>query len=152
MSEDKYVVPKRMLKAAIAQALIAGKVMKRRQWTEFFSSHDSGCVQFTTQILEAALRWQAENLIKATDEQVKQIVLVCGLSAGWEQAVRDIVAEWQRIAFRELEPEVPQEIADLIQPSVQCEDPKSRWTNGEDVKRIAIEAFRRGRESNKEKH
>jgi hypothetical protein len=94
-------------------------------------------------ILEAALRWLSENPIVPTEKQERK------LDDAWMESKKDLASryykcahatefgaiEWQRMMFLEPEPEVPEEIKDLI-AGVHP-----------DVAPIAIEAFRRGQKA-----
>ena len=136
----KIVVPEGMLKAAIGQALESGKVMKRRLWTEFFGSHDATCVQFTREMLEAALEWLAEHPIVPTDEQFQKM---CGfydwiMRRDYEK-MRDLIRKWTGMMFVAPEPEVMEAVKDLL---VKNPDHPDR----EEIDKRILEAYRRGKE------
>ena len=81
--------------------------------------------------LEAALRWLAENPMIPTDKQLGEIrgniVHTYGSDITWH-----ICAEWQRRMFLSPEPEVPEEIIDLL-----CRGDVDRNP-------LILEAYRRG--------
>ena len=88
----------------------------------------------TTKCLEAALRWLSENPIVPTSRQERELVdsWIKETSLG---KTEHLVTEWQRRMFLAPEPEVPEEIKDLL-AGVHP-----------DVTPIAIEAYRRGQKS-----
>ena len=96
--------------------------------------------------LEAALRWLSENPIVPTSEQLYSTigtlpVAMCDIV--WTERDRAMIAEWQRRMFVDPEPEVPEEIKDLI-----IEDAGNGATcRAEKSNERVIEAFRRGQRS-----
>lgn len=96
MSERKIVVPEGMLKAA---------------WdTEAPFLLKSGIKS----ALESALRWLSENPIVPTDEQVESFSTEPMSVTAWAKAW---AAEWQRQMFVAPEPQIPEEIRDLLLPN-----------------------------------
>ena len=94
MGEKKYIVPDGMLKAAC----------------EVFGNPilDDGMVR---KELEAALYWLAEHPIVPSDDQIYDLFRECRNAThrwdecSWEKRHRDILCEWQRVAF--IAPEEP---------------------------------------------
>ena len=93
------------------------------------SAFDNG--RRTTSLLgEAALLWLSENPVVPTHDQFDAM----------RGTYRDICAEWQRRMFLAPEPEVPEEVKDLLWDGQTGED--------EEHNRKIIEAFnRRGQKS-----
>ena len=86
MQEKKIVVPDGMLKAAIECRNLEG-IHKRT-----FEA-----------ILEAALRWLSDNPIKPTRHQVTELMVIPFM-----------FEEWQRRMFLAPEPEIPEELRDMV--------------------------------------
>jgi hypothetical protein len=93
-------------------------------------------------ILEAALRWQSENPVVPTDSQAYELSGI-GISTDKRSISRTgivttqgIVEEWQRRMYLAPEPEVPEEVKDLMYKGGEME-----------VDKRIIEAYRRGRGS-----
>ena len=97
-------------------------------------------------LIEAALHWLSEHPIVPTTVQCMQIydtVRGSPVRGGgtWDES-RECYAEWQRRMFRELEPEVPEAIKDLLwDESIDKMCARSR-ANAD-----IIEAYRRGQQS-----
>jgi hypothetical protein len=122
----KIVVPEGMLKAAIA-------------------SHNDAVLKGNTPLvrdaLEAALRWLAENPIVPTTEQVLAVRRACGEThTALTEKAKPLFAEWQRRMFLAPEPEVPEEIKDLL-------DPLDPYPYKSVHNPQVLEAYRRGKES-----
>ena len=133
MAERRVVVPDGMLKAAVPCYLPDR--------------------QLVHSILEAALLWLSENPIVPTSEQLHSIIgklpmAMCDIV--WTERDRALIAEWQRRMFLAPEPEVPEEIKDLLSNPEQF-DPHPFFGGKiglhEVVEAIAVEAFRRGKAS-----
>ena len=93
-------------------------------------------------ILEAALRWLSENPIVPTDEQAKLLGKVYAsnnFGSDYHDSLKRTVVEWQRRMFLAPEPEVPEEVKDLLWDGQTGED--------EEHNRKIIEAFNRGQKS-----
>ena len=110
MSETKIQVPEGMLKAAVEA------VRDRSEFGfHFIDNKDEARIVAQTQdTLEAALRWLSENPIVPTNEQTQG---VCdSIFVGPENLLdpRDAMVEWQRRMFLAPEPEVPEEIKELV--------------------------------------
>ena len=142
MSEKKIVVPDWMLTRAC----------------EYYQRTSQGyprmdMVTLVRGTLEAALRWLSENPIVPTDEQLKDLrgsIHPQEATGGgrWMGAtdVEEGAVEWQRMMFLAPEPEIPDQIKDLIREQTL---PTGQWyTIGVDVHNQAIlEAFRRGQKA-----
>lgn len=113
--EKKIVVPEGMLRSATAEGA---------RWSDRNNSviHE----------LEAALRWLSENPIVPTPQQWKDIEESVPMFHIWDR-----VGEWQRRMFLSPEPEVPEEIKDLVEGM--------SWNST--TPKAIIEAFRRGQKS-----
>jgi hypothetical protein len=101
--------------------------------------------------LEAALRWQSENLQVPTAEQARELFSVVdhpvGASGdGWNKVVSDIAVEWQRRMYLAPEPEVPDEIKD-IGILFDILEPSRMGASAESVKKYGIECYRRGQKA-----
>ncbi len=135
--EKKLVVPSGMVDAAYGKAIEDADGKVRYSPVDAVKSHERLGVE---RILEAALRWLSEKPIVPTPEQANDL---------WKAtngALKDvwpilIVTEWQRIMFRAPEPEVPEEIKDLLHISL----PETPEIVQESVRSYIIEAYRRGK-------
>ena len=130
MSDKKYVVPEGMLKAALDSAR---QTVQGCPWQEL-----------ATKAVEAALLWQSENPTVPTEEQMDALFS----RHSWldKDSVRFGAREWQRQMFLAPEPEVPEEINDLLMGPAYTSMTGMVELNHEWDKRI-IEAYRRGRSS-----
>lgn len=125
MSDKKYVVPDGMLMAA------------RKRWPESATGET-----VIRDRIEAALRWLSENPIVPTDEQAIELLKLGGLYGNPSltnlRQLREITGGFQRIIFLDPQPEVPEEIKDLLDKwptSVPCNE----------AHRCILEAYRRGK-------
>jgi len=127
----KIVVPEGMLKAA-----------REGERYEPYGIHGS---------LEAALRWLSENPIVPTDKQYKECLLaVDGPNAMiirmyQEGEPQKVIAEWQRRMFLTPEPEIPEDVKDLLwsQPLYECDT--EFYEAIPNVNLSILEAYRRGK-------
>lgn len=125
MSEQRYRVPDGMLKAALSSGV--------------FEGNDDAQVA-----LEDALRWLMEQ--RPTRDQMDAIIRRAGLapSEASDVIAFSIIDEFQRRMFLALEPEVPEDIKDLLWHG--SADSRNRNDAEAHNDRI-LEAYRRGRES-----
>lgn len=131
MSEKKIVVPEGMLKAAIAVIENYDDVVGNGQ-----------CEEFRIElIVEAALRWLSENPIVPTKDDLAMVRLLYfdRKHLDGKSTVTDFVVGWQRRMFIAPEPEVPEEIEDLLLPYDMA------TADGYAINVAIIEAYRRGR-------
>lgn len=136
MSEKKYVVPEKMLRAATAS------VMKIHGYGETSSRYDYESHEANCRIaLEAALRWLGENPIVPTQEQLESLTSDWRLMGTPCCSTQFIAVEWQRRMFLAPEPEIPEEVKDLLYG--EC----ASFTAAERVDARIIEAYRRGKRS-----
>jgi len=131
MSEKRYVIPKGMLEAAI------------------LSHPFDPRTKFIPEMLEAALRWLSDNPIVPTAKQSAELESLCRIND--EPMCMDAIfycSEWQRRMFLAPEPEVPEEVKDLlVDASVRYPDvPRSVPGYYND---LILEAFRRGQKAGK---
>jgi len=143
MSEPKYKVPDGMLEAAR---------MVHRGPAIFTVSPTT-----VREIVEAALRWLAENPIVPTEQQER------ALDDAWMRSKRDTLdmahkfahasafgaVEWQRRMFLAPEPEVlkvPEKIKDLLLTVEDCMYGSAQTLENE-IRGKIIEAYRRGQQS-----
>lgn len=125
MAEKKYVVPEGGLKAALSS-----------QNPPFVFGQESGI----RAALEAFVRWQSESSPMPTDEQLRQMMR--GFSVLTKDTVSMIVMEWIRRIYLVPEPEVPEEIKDLL-----CADIGEGFFKPEILNKRMVECFRRGQKS-----
>lgn len=143
MREQKIVVPDGMLAAAWQDIAAA---MKER----IFVGVIGGVAELHVAriAVEAALRWLSENPIVPTDEQWRAL----NEERQWpdnSNRRRWLVIEWQRRMFLAPEPEIPNEIEDLLP------FPPDVVIPGDDLYRqvkahldnVATQAFRRGQKA-----
>lgn len=124
MNEKKYVIPEGMLKAASGQGFQ------------------------TSKILEAALRWLAENPIAPTPEQHMDISgMVRSQVEHDDLTMWHFWAEWQRRMFLAPEPEIPEAVKDLLCDPVNAGRGFRFGDMADKVNDSILEAYRRGRES-----
>ena len=89
--------------------------------------------------LEAALLWLSENPIVPTDEQIVLLKRECPTRIEFYR-FRWATAEWQRRMFLAPEPEVPEEVKDLLSDGdILCKEGH--------FNHCILEAFRRGQKS-----
>ena len=140
--DGKILIPEGMLKAATAHV-----DMKTQTGDAVFHNIKTG--------LEAALLWLSKNPIVPTYEQIESLLKICVQNVPGKNGMtlyqKEFCKEWQRIMFLSPDPEVPEEIKDLL----YCEqdrigihgDPvhasKLIWESD----RRAIEAYHRGQRS-----
>jgi len=135
MSEvSKYTVPEEGLKATV-------EAMKNPSGTKFLSTEQCASLG-----LEAFIRWQSENLIVPSHEQV---IHLCEIFANrsvisYCDSVRAVAIEWLRIMYLAPEPEVPEEIKDLLLTEQSHKDVQP--LKGE-LNSLIMEAYRRGKAS-----
>ena len=128
MSENRYVVPDGMLEAA------ENSMPKDAPW-EAFSING---------ILEAALRWLAENPMVPTSRQYHEDMdfeSSTETDPTYETAC-SVIAKWQRLCFLAPEPEVPEAVKDLLLPCDTVIQQPAKDRNAD-----ILEAFRRGQKS-----
>ena len=131
--EKRVVVPEGMMKAA------------QESRTKHFSGPYGFSDTYCTIILEAALWWLSENPIAPTPEWAMEIakskfddrVTGIGVATG--------AMEWQRRMFLAPEPEIPEEIKDLLY-EIDRKGLPDPYVNDftTEVDRRIIEAYRRG--------
>lgn len=125
----RIVVPEGMLRAANKAC---EKEMARLDPSKPIGYIVADAMCITDQVIEAALLWLSENPIVPTMQQANEMATLTPLGGSFAQFS---ATEWQRRMFLAPEPEVPEEIADLlvgVHP---------------DVAPIALEAYRRGQQS-----
>ena len=109
------------------------------------SEYEPGSVEVRS-ILEAALRWLSENPIVPTIEQTGSLIDWYNHKKFGNGAVSDCAVEWQRRMFLAPEPEVPEELKDLLLdeniPTADYSRPNRDYYNTQ-----ILEAFRRGQKS-----
>ena len=101
----------------------------------------------THNIAEAALCWLSENPIVPTQQQASEMWQVyVGLRGNAVDSIAGCMAEWQRRMFITPEPEVPEEVKDLLLdeniPTADYSRPTRDYYNTQ-----ILEAFRRGQKS-----
>ena len=128
---DKILVPEGMLRAAIDASGITNHIT-------------------IAKAVKAVLGWLSKNPIVPTEEQATALFAsiehpVGATGEGWGKVASDIAVEWQRHMFLKPEPEVPEEIRDLIDNCAgdgRC--------NSESANKRVLEAYRRGQKSKEE--
>ena len=125
MGEKKYVVPEGGLKAAVDAAFKHARENRP-------SGADTGGVKVA---VEAFIRWQSENPRVPTKDQQENLIKIS--SADGQTYIQWVVVRWIQDMYLVPEPEVPEEIKDLIS-NYSDEDQRAN-------KKI-LEAYRRGRE------
>jgi hypothetical protein len=140
MSERRIVVPDGMLKAATDAACT---VLDQRHEVVVGAA------------LEAALRWLADNPPLPEIKQLESLWNSLPDSTGqypYWQKIREVMWQWQTRVFLAVEPEVPEEVKDLLLvDAVNFEIPNGAKLYGSAADRNAaiIEAFRRGQKAGK---
>lgn len=107
MSEKRYNVPDGMMKAAISRhdAIFPGFVRSHRD------------IDGISAIVEAVLRYQAENPAVPTNEQAARLTeIYSDTLEPHSERLKIVVKEWQRRAYLVVEPEIPEAIKDLLDP------------------------------------
>jgi hypothetical protein len=148
MGEKKIVVPEGMLKAAWHAQLPADN--PTWEWDE----GDEMQRKFYRRIFEAALRWLAENPIPTTTNSMCALVRYCRnkyspqIWESWTEWARSevLLVEWQRRMFLAPEPEIPEEVKDLLANTEQFTGIPltiARAQYNSDI----IEAFHRGQKA-----
>ena len=137
MSDKKYVVPEGGLEVA--------KQVLRDKFA-FVERDNSTLGEYLKTSLEAFIRWQSENLIVPSHEQV---IHLCEIFANrsvisYCDSVRAVAIEWLRIMYLAPEPEVPEEIKDLLLTEQSHKDVQP--LKGE-LNSLIMEAYRRGKAS-----
>jgi hypothetical protein len=139
MSEKKYIVPAGMLDATFSHAPMVT------------------CKASMRDALEAALRWWSKNPTVPTTDQAMEIGKKFSNQPSVCDYVMQVCVEWQRRCFLAPEPEVPEEIKDLLYSECEqrherigCSDPKEAGRFITESDRRVLEAYRRGQESGKE--
>lgn len=157
MSEEQYVVPDGMLKAA------SNVIKTSHSWIpnphggidrqcikcgaiDFSSAGESLCSGIPPwrleKLLEAAIRWQAENPRVPTPQQKLEMAF-----RGPLNDVHFLCAEWQRRMYLAPEPKAPEEIQDLLYShTIGGYRPKGTQALDQIDGRI-IEAYRRGQKA-----
>lgn len=135
MIEKKYVVPEGMLK-------VFGEAYDHQKG---LGANREGCEKAG---MEAALGWLAENPIVPTEAQLTEM-LATRIGFGFEPVdwMRWGAAQFQRRMFLAPEPEVPEEIKDLL--STRYVDDITFGGIAKEHNENIIEAFRRGQKSRK---
>jgi hypothetical protein len=137
VSDKKYVVPEGGLEVA--------KQVLRDKFA-FVERDNSTLGEYLKTSLEAFIRWQSENLIVPSHEQV---IHLCEIFANrsvisYCDSVRAVAIEWLRIMYLAPEPEVPEEIKDLLLTEQSHKDVQP--LKGE-LNSLIMEAYRRGKAS-----
>lgn len=96
-------------------------------------------------MLEAALRWLSDNPIVPTRDDVLK------MNRGWHFEVEIIsaITEWQRRMFLAPEPEIPEEVKDLLWSETLYAGDQKFFEAVPRINENVIEAFRRGQRSAK---
>jgi len=133
MSESRIVVPDGMLTAAMHAIGIPEQYKQTHQ---------------VNKALEAALRWLSENPIVPTDEQVKAIHHSATEAACTSKSILPFFAiEWQRRMFLAPEPEIPEDIRDLIYGDEVAATGLVKGGTFDESNQRVLEAYRRGQKS-----
>lgn len=126
MSERKILVPEGMMSAGMTSG--------------------AGCGDYSCNlILAAALRWLSENPIAPTEQMLGELITEfppSGFCKTW--GLSQVCTSFQSIAFLATEPEVPEEIKDLLK---EIDDLPILLESR--CKEIAAECFRRGQKAGK---
>lgn len=128
MKMSKIKVPEGMLEASLIQDTDSDRAV-------------------ATIILESALRWLSENPIAPTHQQVQAIA---NSNVYYTEDVSKWIAEWIRRMFLDSEPEIPEEIHNLLWSERESSEPSetsvsihARKMHNAEV----IEAYRRGQKA-----
>ena len=132
MSDKKYVVPEEGLKAA-RDAVAAGEMLE----------HSTRSKDLLQTALEAFIRWQSESPRVPSVRDIQEMVAAFnGQSLEQSDCLRSFLPiEWQRRMYLAPEPEVPEEIKDLLV------NPVIGAINGEQINDRVLQAFQRGKAS-----
>ena len=128
MSDKKYVVPDGMLEAV------------NGAWDRF------GGIGLNNRIkvaLEAAIRWQSENPVVPTGEQIRHIFgdYIGKPMTSW--SLPSALATWQAFMYLAPEPEVPEAVKDLLLPT----DVENGFFKPEIMNERLIRAYYRGKDN-----
>ena len=153
MSEKKIVVPKGMLRAA--KSAVHEVLSKGRQYEDLTGGRLLPLPDRDSVAVEAALRWQSENLPDPTDYEFGKVLVACRASVGieaWEKATEWMRAgmlchEWVRCMYDAPEEE-PLDFGKVEYYShISTETlAQHEWVKAEDYDRL-LGAFRRVQES-----
>ena len=122
MSETKIKVPEGMLATASNTAREIKLAILHQGPREVDALAQTKPEFIASQILEAALRWLAENPIVPTVEQCNEIARMWFAKHDFNATPRDFIAEWQRRMFAAPEPEDIREMT-----TYDCLDCKKSW-------------------------
>jgi len=114
--EKKIVVPEGMLRAAWHAQLPADN--PTFEWDE----GDELNRKFYRRIFEAALRWLSENPIVPTLEQTESMRHLFHITDKPLSVYQNVAVEWQRRCFLAPEPEVPEDVKELLWADARCPD------------------------------
>ena len=132
MSDKKYTVPAEGLKAAVEVA------RKMEGYPHPDGEETKRLTEKVKAILEEGfIRWQSESPLVPTSKQESEL-LDSWIKESWLGKTEHLVTEWQRRMYLAPEPEVPEEIKDLLWPNSR---------SASDLDRAVIEAYRRGKAS-----
>jgi hypothetical protein len=123
-TKTKIVVPEGMLGAVLGNDL-----------------HALYTVNLVTTMIERALRWLSENPIEPTPGFGSRFMRTLGGYHETEKLVEWGAAEWQRRMFLAPEPEVPEELKDLLEGMKSMPTLEREWAT-----RVALESYRRGKD------
>lgn len=140
MGDRKYVVPTDMALAAWVEMSSHAKVHGRAVGCQVGSmcSLDSG--------LQAAVKWLAENPIIPTHKQIQDIA---DSNIYYTEMVAKWIAEWQRRMFLAPDPEIPEDIKDMLIPIRNMDEAHGRisGTTCAEYNHAIVDAYNRGRKS-----
>lgn len=97
--------------------------------------------------LEAALRWLSENPIVPINHECCGEMHRTVNAKGYCCYQSALLAEWQRIMFREPEPEVPEAIRELMKNAGDCAPELMITVSVDDWDEAVLEAYKRGKAS-----
>lgn len=137
VSKKKIVVPEGMLKSADAHI--------RRKFDGVRCIHR---IELVSESIEAALRWLSENPIVPKFDQEVAILKDCE-PLNEPASISSIAMAWQRRMFLAPEPEIPDEIEDLLPfpPDVVIPGNYLYRQVKAHLDNVATEAFRRGQKA-----
>lgn len=136
MSGKRFAIPEGMLEAAAEKADVSGLL----------------AIDRLEVILEAAVRWLAENPVVPTESQGRELDDAwlrnkTSPESTFSHATTFGAVEWQRRMFLAPEPEVPEEVRDLIVDVTMKRLKGTELLNTEVARGYIIEAYRRGQKS-----